>query len=39
MPQHPPERPTTNSPVVAVIVALLMCAGILGLFIGISAIH
>lgn len=38
MPQHPPERPTATSPVVAVIVALLLCAGIVALFIGISAI-
>lgn len=38
MPDHPPERPTATSPVLAVIIALLMCAAILGLFIGITAI-
>ena len=38
MPQHPPERPHATSPVLAVIIALLMCAGILALFIGITAI-
>jgi hypothetical protein len=39
MPQHPPERPTATSPVVAVMIALLLCAGIVGLFIGISAVR
>jgi hypothetical protein len=38
MPQHPPERPTSNSPVVAVIIALIMCACIVALFVGITAI-
>jgi hypothetical protein len=38
MPQHPPERPASNSPVVAVIIALIMCAGIVALFVGITAI-
>lgn len=38
MPQHPPEQPHATSPLVAVIIALLMCAGIVALFIGITAI-